>query len=228
MGPAGAPRILIAWHLWWFPLLVPSLLHSPQPVLSMSSPPPQEIMSSSPRTRVSLITPSTSPSTQHGALHIRGAQWTFVEFNFSKECGLSLLQNNAILPKRCVLQPFKARQVHMGFRQMGENLQSLGDAWHAFIHRWGDPRTLQACVHQPKSQLPYVLNAHKAGRVPKYCITECDSAHVGPLKVMEVMGIQFIGPCLKAMGILLILVTQTSGWGSQTDSIYTIFLKNNL
>ena len=68
-----------------------------------------------------------------------------------------------------------------------------------------------ACHTVWSPQVPYVLNAQKAGRVPKYCITECDSAHVGPLKVMEVMGIQFIGPCLKAMGILLILVTQTSG-----------------
>ena len=59
-----------------------------------------------------------------------------------------------------------------------------------------------------KPQVPYILNVCKASRVPKHCITQHDFAHVDPLKVM---GIQFFGPRLKAMGTLLILVIQTHG-----------------
>ena len=77
--------------------------------------------------------------------------------------------------------------------------------------------TTSHVLHSRKSQVPYILNVHKAGKVPKQCITQCDSVHAGPLKVM---GVQFIGSSLKAVGALLILVTQTSGGGSQTDSVF--------
>ena len=43
--------------------------------------------------------------------------------------------------------------------------------------------------------------------------------HAGPLKIM---GMLLIGPILKVMGILLLLVAQTSGSGSLTDFIYPI------
>ena len=59
-------------------------------------------------------------------------------------------------------------------------------------------------LHHGKSQLPYILNADKAGRVPRFCITKCDSVHAGPLKVM---------------GILLLLVAQTPRGGSLTESV---------
>ena len=62
----------------------------------------------------------------------------------------------------------------------------------------------------------YILNEHKASRVPRYCIIKCGSVRVGPFKAM---GKQFIGPSRKAMGTVLILVAQTSGNGSLTDSI---------
>ena len=46
-------------------------------------------------------------------------------------------------------------------------------------------------LHSKKPQLPYILNVHKAIRVPKHYITQSDSAHAGPLKVM---GIQLPDP----------------------------------
>ena len=67
-----------------------------------------------------------------------------------------------------------------------------------------------------ESQLPHILSADKAGRVPRFCITKCDSVHAGPLKVM---GILLIGPILKVMGTLLLLVAQTPSGGSLTESV---------
>ena len=46
----------------------------------------------------------------------------------------------------------------------------VGQSTHAASH----------CHTGRESQLPYILNAHKAGRVPRYCITELHSVHVGP------------------------------------------------
>ena len=68
-----------------------------------------------------------------------------------------------ILPRApAILQPFRARQIHTGFRQRKVNLRSPQDVWHVFILAWGDPHS-----HKPsrKSQLPYIVNAHKACKV---------------------------------------------------------------
>lgn len=79
------------------------------------------------------------------------------------------------------MQPFKARRFQLGFRQITENLWSCENAWHAFIQGWRDPCMLQAmCQPVGKSWLPCILNTHKTGMVPRYCIAKCDSAHVGP------------------------------------------------
>ena len=61
--------------------------------------------------------------------------------------------------------------------------------------------------HSREPQFLYILNVHKAGRVPTYCITKHDSVHVSPFKAMEIL---LIRPSLKAMAMLLILVTQIS------------------
>ena len=48
--------------------------------------------------------------------------------------------------------------------------------------------TLQVmCRTGRESQLPYVLNAHKASKVLRDCITKHDSALAGPLKVMAIL-----------------------------------------
>ena len=64
------------------------------------------------------------------------------------------------------------------------------------------------CHPGRESQLTYILNAHKTRKMPRYCIRQHDSAPVGPFKAM---GILLIGPSLKAVRMLLILVAQTSG-----------------
>ena len=53
-----------------------------------------------------------------------------------------------------VLQPLKARQVHLRFGQMEENSRSHGNAWHAFIRRWGDPSMLQATCYDSRVPTP--------------------------------------------------------------------------
>ena len=74
---------------------------------------------------------------------------------------------------------------------------------------WSDPHTPQAVCHTSReSQLHYILHVHKAGRVPRYCITKHDSVHVGPFKVIGILPIR---PILKVMGMLLVLVAQKSG-----------------
>ena len=117
-----------------------------------------------------------------------------------------------------VLQPLKAEQVHSGFRPTEENVWSPGNARHTFIHRW---------VLHARCELRVTLGVVQAGSpnslmywmhsmVPESCITQRDLFMRAGSRSWE----YFIGPSLKAMGILLILVAQTSGWGSLTDSVY--------
>ena len=80
----------------------------------------------------------------------------------------ALLQR--ILPMQpIVLWPFKARLVHTGGGQTEEYTRRCRDVWHAFILGRGDPHMPQAVCHASrKSQLPNILSAPKAGRVPRY------------------------------------------------------------
>ena len=50
-----------------------------------------------------------------------------------------------------------------------------------FYSRVGKPMHATSCMScHRKFQLPYILNAHKASRMPRYYITKHDSAHAGP------------------------------------------------
>ena len=40
-------------------------------------------------------------------------------------------------------------------------------------------------VPQQEAPIPYIINVHKTGRVPKHCIAQCDSLHAVPVKAME-------------------------------------------
>ena len=104
-----------------------------------------------------------------------------------------------------VLQPFKTGQVHRGFRQMEEYMQSCGNVWHAFILGWGKSCTLQAACCTMEVPIPLYTK----------CTQTWHSTNILYNKT------QFCpcGPMLKVMWILLIIIAQTSGWGSLTDSI---------
>ena len=75
----------------------------------------------------------------------------------------------------CYVATVQGQTGSHGIRADGRMYVEPLDVWHAFILRWGDPRMLPAASHtmcrtacctMGKSWLPYILSAHKAGRVP--------------------------------------------------------------
>ena len=76
-----------------------------------------------------------------------------------------------------------------------------GDAWLAFIQGWDDPRMRK----------PYVaLTLHT---------TKCTEGRQGANIWYNKAWFCTCEPFLKVMGILLLLVAWTSGWGTLTDSL---------
>ena len=104
-----------------------------------------------------------------------------------------------------VLQPLKARQVHLRFGQMEENSRSHGNAWHAFIRRWGDPSMLQATCYE--------------SRVPTPLYTKCTQSWQNAKILYNKAWFCACRPIPKGAGTVLLLAAQTSGWGSLTDSV---------
>ena len=91
--------------------------------------------------------------------------------------------------------------------QMEEYSRSCWDVWHAFIQgrvvhihcKLHVPLHVELTLHGRKSQLPYILHAHRAGKKPRYYTTELHSVHVSSRKAKE----PFVGPSLEAMRTLL-------------------------
>ena len=108
---------------------------------------------------------------------------------------------------RCVLQTLKARQVHLRFRQMEENLWSHGNAWHAFIQGWRDPRGCKPCASQEEVPTPLYTKCTKSWRGAKILYNKAWFCACGSI---QGYGISAYWASLKAMGMLLILVAQTS------------------
>ena len=65
------------------------------------------------------------------------------------------------------------------------------EPWEGLTYLFSQVGRCKLVSHSRKPQVPCVLNVHKAGRMPKHCVTQCDSVHAGPLKAM---GIHFIRP----------------------------------
>ena len=116
-----------------------------------------------------------------------------------------------------------------GFGQKEENAQSPWGCLTCLYSRVGGPGMLQAaspCMCHCTSPVPSlpagspyppnILDIDKASREPTDYTTELHSAHRAHSRLWEL----FTGPILKVMGTLLLLVAQTSGRGSQTDSVY--------
>ena len=73
-----------------------------------------------------------------------------------------------------------AGQVKSGFGQMEENSRSRWDVWHAFILGWVSHARCRPCVPPREVLTPLYTKCTQSQQVPKYYITELDSAHADP------------------------------------------------
>ena len=127
-----------------------------------------------------------------------------IRYRYHQQCTEILFHVSA-----SVLQLFKAMQIHMGFRQMEENLQSCWDVWHAFL--------LGGAIHAHRKPhvAPHVSPHVVPQEVPNSLYTKCTQSQQDAKILYNKAWFCTCGPILKVMRILLI-----TGWGRLTDSIY--------
>ena len=84
--------------------------------------------------------------------------------------------------RRAVLQSVKAGQVHWGFEQMEENSWSPGNAWHAFIRGWDNPRCQKLPVTQQDIPIPLYTKGTQSWQGAKILYTTAWFCACGPIQ----------------------------------------------
>ena len=74
-----------------------------------------------------------------------------------------------------------------GIRVDGRKFGEQSGCLTCLYSRVGQSMHAASLVSNRESEPPYILHAQKASRVPRYYITKCDSAHVGPLMIMGML-----------------------------------------